>query len=54
MTSKINIELNKTEYKLLIEVLESYVATCEAGMVDGIFYTKSDKVYSLVNKLKNL
>ena len=50
--AKINIELNNAEYKLLIEVIESYVATCEAGMVDGIFYTKSDKVYNLVNKLK--
>ena len=32
-----SMELTKAEYQLLIEVLESYVATCEAGMVDGIF-----------------
>ena len=47
-----NIELTKTEYKLLIEVLESYVATCEAGMIDEIFEKKSDKIYRLINKIK--
>ena len=47
-----NIELTKTEYKLLIEVLESYIATCEASMVDEIFYTKSDKIYKLIDKIK--
>lgn len=54
MTTKIKIELNTTEYKLLTEVLESYIQTNESGMIDEIFYTKSDKVYSLANKLKNL
>lgn len=49
-----NVELTKAEYQLLIEVLESYVATCEAGMVDGIFYKKSDKVYKLINKIKRI
>ena len=49
-----NIELTKTEYKLLTEVLESYVATCEVGMVDGIFYTKSDKIYKLIEKIKRI
>ena len=53
-TINVNIELTKTEYKLLTEVLESYVATCEAGMVDGIFYTKSDKVYKLTDKIKRI
>ena len=52
-TINMNIELTKTEYKLLTEVLESYVATCEAGMVDGIFYKKSDKVYKLIDKIKS-
>lgn len=47
-----NIELTKTEYELLIEVLESYVATCEAGMIDEIFNKKSDNVYKLMNKIK--
>jgi hypothetical protein len=47
-----NVELTKTEYELLTEVLESYVATCEAGMVDEIFNKKSDKIYRLINKLK--
>ena len=47
-----NIELTKTDYELLIEVLESYVATCEAGMVDEIFNKKSDKIYKLINKIK--
>ena len=49
-----NIELTKTEYKLLTEVLESYVATCEAGIIDGIFYTNSDKVYKLIDKIKRI
>lgn len=53
MMINMNIELTKTEYKLLTEVLESYIQTNESGMIDEIFYTKSDKVYSLVNKLKN-
>jgi len=47
-----NIELTKTEYKLLTEVLESYIQNNESGMIDEIFYTKSDKVYRLMNKLK--
>ena len=54
MMINMNIELTKTEYKLLTEVLESYVATCEAGMVDGIFYTKSDKIYKLIEKIKRI
>lgn len=49
-----NIELTKAEYELLTEVLESYVATCEAGMVDDIFNKKSDKVYKLINKIKRI
>ena len=54
MTINMNIELTKTEYKLLTEVLESYIATCEAGMIDGIFDTKSDKVYKLIDKIKRI
>ena len=54
MMINMNIELTKTEYKLLTEVLESYVATCEVGMVDGIFYTKSDKIYKLIEKIKRI
>lgn len=54
MTINMNIELTKTEYKLLTEVLESYIATCESGMVDEIFYTKSDKVYKLMDKIKRI
>ena len=49
-----NMELTKTEYQLLVEVLESYVATCEAGMVDEIFNKKSDKVHKLINKIKRI
>ena len=49
-----NIELTKAEYDLLTEVLESYAATCEAGMIDEIFYKKSDKVYKLINKIKRI
>lgn len=47
-----NIELTKVEYKLLVEVLESYVAAGEAGMVDEIFNEKSDKIYKLISKIK--
>ena len=49
-----NIELTKTEYELLIEVLESYIQTNESGMIDKIFYTKSDKVHKLINKIKRI
>lgn len=52
MTINMNIELTKTEYKLLIEVLESYIQTNESGMIDEIFYKKSDKVYKLIDKIK--
>ena len=54
ITINMNIELTKTEYKLLTKVLESYIATCEAGMIDGIFDTKSDKIYKLIDKIKRL
>lgn len=47
-----NIELTKVEYKLLVEVLESYIQTNESGMIDEIFYKKSDNVYKLINKIK--
>ena len=52
-TINVNIELTKTEYKLLTELLESYIQNNESGMVDEIFYTKSDKVYKLIDKIKN-
>lgn len=52
MMINMNIELTKTEYNLLIEVLESYIQTNESGMIDEIFYTKSDKVYKLIDKIK--
>ena len=54
MTINMNIELTKTEYKLLIEVLESYIQNNESGMIDEIFYTKSDKVYKLIDKIKRI
>lgn len=54
MMINMNIELTKTEYKLLTEVLESYVATCEAGMIDEIFNEKTDKVYKLIEKIKRI
>ena len=54
MKINMNIELTKTEYKLLTEVLESYIDTCEAGMIDEIFDTKSDKVYKLIDKIKRI
>ena len=54
MTPKINIELNNTEYKLLIEILETLIQNYEAGEEIELFSQKSDKVYSLANKLKNL
>ena len=52
-TIDMNIELIKTEYKLLTEILETYIQNNESGMVDEIFYTKSDKVYKLIDKIKN-
>ena len=52
MMINMNIELTKTEYKLLTEILESYIQNNESGMVDEIFYTKSDKVYKLIDKIK--
>jgi hypothetical protein len=54
MTTKIKIELNNTEYKLLIEILETLIQNYEAGEEIELFSQKSDKVYSLANKLKNL
>ena len=54
MTSKINIELNNTEYKLLIEILDTLIQNYEAGEEIELFSQKSDKVYILANKLKNL
>lgn len=53
-TINMNIELTKTEYKLLTEVLESYIQNNESGMIDEIFYTKSDKVYKLIDKIKRI
>ena len=53
-TINMNIELTKTEYKLLTEVLESYIQNNESGMFDEIFYTKSDKVYKLIDKIKRI
>ena len=47
-----NIELTKAEYELLTEVLESYIQTNESGMIDEIFYKKSDKIYKLIDKIK--
>ena len=52
MMINMNIELTKTEYNLLTEVLESYIQTNESGMLDEIYYTKSDKVYKLIDKIK--
>ena len=52
ITINMNIELTKTEYKLLTEVLETYIQNNESGMIDEIFYTKSDKVYKLIDKIK--
>ena len=49
-----NIELTKAEYELLTEVLESYIQTNEAGMIDEMFYKKSDKVCELINKIKRI
>ena len=54
ITSKINLELNKTEYKLLNEIVETLIQNYEAGEEIELFRQKSDKVYSLANKLKNL
>ena len=54
MTPKINIELNNTEYKLLIEILETLIQNYEAGEEIEIFRQKSDEVYSLADKLKKL
>lgn len=54
MMINMNIELTKTEYKLLTEVLESYIQNNESGMIDEIFYKKSDKVYKLIDKIKRI
>ena len=47
-----NIELTKTEYELLIEVLDTLIQNYEAGEYIEIFSQKSDKVYKLINKIK--
>lgn len=47
-------ELTKSEYKLLTEILDTLIQNYEAGEEIEIIRQKSDKVYSLVNKLKNL
>ena len=52
MMINMNIELTKTEYNLLTEVLESYIQANESGMWDEIYYTKSDKIYKLIDKIK--
>ena len=54
MTTKINVELTKTEYALLNEILATLIQNYEAGEEIEIIRQKSDKVYSLANKLKNL
>ena len=54
MQNKINIELNTTEYKLLNEILDTLIQNYEAGEEIELFSQKSDKVYSLANKLKKL
>lgn len=52
--AKINIELNNAEYKLLNEIVETLIQNYEAGEEIELFRQKSDKVYSLANKLKNV
>lgn len=52
--AKINIELNNAEYKLLIEIVDTLIQNYEAGEEIWLFRQKSDKVYSLTNKLKNV
>lgn len=52
--AKINIELNNAEYKLLNEIVDTLIQNYEAGEEIEIFSQKSDKVYSLANKLKNV
>ena len=47
-----NIELTKAEYELLIEVLDTLIQNYEAGEEIEIFLQKSDKVYKLMNKIK--
>jgi hypothetical protein len=52
--AKINIELNNAEYKLLNEIVDTLIQNYEAGEDIILFRQKSDKVYSLSNKLKNV
>jgi hypothetical protein len=52
--AKINIELNNAEYKLLNEIVDTFIQNYEAGEEITLFRQKSDKVYSLSNKLKNV
>jgi hypothetical protein len=52
--AKINIELNNAEYKLLNEIVDTLIQNYEAGEEIELFSKKSDKVYSLSNKLKNV
>lgn len=49
-----NIELTKTEYELLMESLESYVAACEASMGDSNYMTNKLKIYRIIDNLKCL
>ena len=52
--AKINIELNNAEYKLLNEIVDALIQNYEAGEEITLFSQKSDKVYNLANKLKNV
>lgn len=47
-------ELTKSDYKLLSEIVDTLIQNHEAGEEIEIFRQKSDEVYRLADKLKNL
>ena len=54
LAKSMKTELTKSEYKLLSEIVDTLIQNYEAGEEIWLFRQKSDKVYSLTNKLKNV
>ena len=54
LAKSMKTELTKSDYKLLSEIVDTLIQNYEAGEEIELFSQKSDKVYILANKLKNL
>lgn len=52
LAKSMKTELTKSEYKLLSEIVDTLIQNYEAGEDIDIFSQKSDKVYKLINKIK--